>query len=162
NPTGVGDTPSREKIFICRPADDDEKPECAAKIISNLARQAYRRPIDKADLEPLMGFYAAGEKAGGFEKGIQQAVMAILASRKFLYQSIPVRHDLAPGQIYRIGDLELASRLSFFLWNQGPDDVLLDIAARGELHDPAVLDAQIDRMLKDPRSGSLVTDFAFQ
>ena len=162
NPTGVGDTPSREKIFICRPADDDEKPECAAKIISNLARQAYRRPIVKADLEPLMGFYAAGEKAGGFEKGIQQAVMAILASPKFLYQSIPVRHDLAPGQIYRIGDLELASRLSFFLWNQGPDDVLLDIAARGELHDPAVLDAQIDRMLKDPRSGSLVTDFAFQ
>jgi hypothetical protein len=162
DPSGVGDTPSRQKIFICRPADDSEKPACAKTIVSNLARKAYRRPLSETDLKPLMGFYEAGEKAGGFEKGIQQAVMAILASPKFLYQSIPAKHDLKPGQVYRISDLALASRLSFFLWNQGPDDALLDLAAKGELHDPGVLDGQIDRMLKDPRSSSLVTDFAFQ
>ena len=162
NPSGVGDTPSRRKIFICRPAKESEKPACARQIISHLARKAYRRPVDEADMKPLVAFYEAGEKAGGFDKGIQQAVMAVLASPKFLYKAIPERHDLKPGQVYRIGDLALASRLSFFLWNRGPDETLLDLAARGALHEPSVLEAQVDRMLKDPRSRSLVTDFAFQ
>ena len=160
HPTGVSDTPSRAKIFLCHPANADEELPCAKRIVANIARRAYRRPVTDADLAAPLRFYQSGHDAKGFEAGIQQAVMAILASPKFLYRIEAIPANATPGQIYRITDLELASRLSFFLWSQGPDEELLQTAAANSLHEPAQLEREVKRMLLDPRSKALVTNFA--
>lgn len=156
--TGISDTPSRAKVFICRPASESEELPCAQQIIANLARHAYRRPVDDTDLAAPLRFYKAGRQQHGFDGGIQQALMAILASPKFLYRVEALPQNAAAGTVYPLGDLELASRLSFFLWSQGPDDELLTVA--GKLREPGVLEKQVQRMLADPRSSSLVTNFA--
>ncbi len=160
--TGVSDTPSRDRILLCHPATPAEERPCAVRILSTLARHAFRRPIDEADLRPLMAFYEAGYRSGGFELGIRKAVTAILASPDFLFRTeFPVQ-PVATGIDYRLSDLELASRLSFFLWGSVPDDELIDAAADGRLHDPKVLSREVHRMLADPRAERLTTDFAFQ
>src|SRR5690606_18508780 len=151
---GMGEpTPSRKRIFGCYPETAAEELPCAKQILTELARRAFRRPVTDADLEPLLAFYRAGRKAGGFETGIQQGLMAILSSTKFLYrvESEP-GSDLEPGDVYPIDDIELASRLAFFLWSSGPDDELLELAEQGALGDPQIYAAQIERMLADPRS----------
>jgi hypothetical protein len=158
-PTGLSDTPSRAKIFICHPANADEELPCAKRIIANIARRAYRRPVTEDDLAAPLRFYQKGRQSD-FDTGIQQAVMAILASPKFLYRFEAVPANAVPGQSYRLSDIELASRLSFFLWSQGPDEELLDTAVAGKLHDPAVLDSEVQRLLADPRSKALVSNFA--
>lgn len=162
--TGISDsTESRKRIFICRPETQADEQPCAKRILANLARRAFRRPVTDGDLEPLMQFYRYGAKSGGFEKGIQKGLMAILASTKFLYRAEPdPPENAAPGSAYPISDIELAWRLAFFLWSEGPDDELLDVAAAGKLGNEDVLDAQVTRMLADPRAKSLVTNFAFQ
>jgi hypothetical protein len=166
NPTGIaGITRSRERIFICTPQAEDEERPCAERILANLARRAFRRPVDAADLEPLLGFYSAAREAGGsFDVGVQKGLMAILASTKFLYRADPdlAAADPATSAGYAISDLELAWRLSFFLWSQGPDPELLALAEAGQLGDGPALEQQVRRMLADPRSLSLVTNFAFQ
>ena len=162
NTTGRGDTPSREKIFICRPAAAADEEPCARSILANLARHAFRRPVTDADVRPLMAFFRSGRQDGDFDRGIEKALRAMLVSPDFLFR---VEHDprgAAPGTVYRIGDFELASRLSFFLWSSIPDDQLLDLAGNGTLHEPAVLQAQVRRMLDDPRSQALVSNFAGQ
>jgi Protein of unknown function (DUF1592)/Protein of unknown function (DUF1588)/Protein of unknown function (DUF1585)/Protein of unknown function (DUF1595)/Protein of unknown function (DUF1587) len=161
-PTGISNTPSRQKIFVCRPANEAEELPCAKKIVSTLARRAYRRPLTDADLDYPLRFYKAGREKDGFEGGIQQAVMAILANPKFLYRAEAVPADAQPGKIYPITELELASRLSFFLWSQGPDDELLNLATTGQLREPGMLEGQVRRLLADPRSKSLTTSFADQ
>ena len=162
NPTGISETPSRKKIFVCRPANEAQELPCATKIVSTLARRAYRRPLTDADLDYPMRFYKVGRQQAGFDTGIQQAVMAILANPKFLYRAETVPTDAQPGKVYPISDLELASRLSFFLWSQGPDDELLQLATSGKLREPGVLETQVKRLLSDPRSKSLTTSFADQ
>jgi hypothetical protein len=160
NPTGISQTPSRTKIFICYPKSESEELPCAQQIVSNLARHAYRRPVGDADLAAPMRFYKAGREKHGFEGGIQEALMAILASPKFLYRVEALPQEVKAGTAYRIGDLELASRLSFFLWSEGPDDELLSVAGSGKLHDPGVLEKEVRRMLADRRSSALVSNFA--
>src|SRR5262249_62427546 len=153
--TGPGDTPSRKKIFVCRPANGAGEDACARRITSTLARRAYRGNVTDGDLARLHDFYLLGRKTGNFDAGIQTALQRILASPKFAFR---VEHDpagLAPGTIYRITDLELASRLSFFLWSTIPDDELLRVAASGTLHTPAVLNRQVRRMLADEKSDAL-------
>jgi Protein of unknown function (DUF1592)/Protein of unknown function (DUF1588)/Protein of unknown function (DUF1585)/Protein of unknown function (DUF1587)/Protein of unknown function (DUF1595) len=166
NPTGIsGTTRSRERIFICTPQTETEERPCAERILANLAHQAFRRPVDAADLEPVLGFYSAAREAGGsFDVGIQKGLMAILASTKFLYRAEPGSAPADPesGAGYAISDLELAWRLSFFLWSQGPDAELLGLAEAGQLSEKAVLERQVGRMLADGKSRSLVTNFAFQ
>ena len=227
NVTGVGRTASRDKIFICRPADASDEEPCARRILSKLAREAFRRPVTAADLEAPMRFFDAGRAAGGFaaaslesaqaesaqaesaqaesaqaesaqaesaraesaraesahlesarfgstrfdptrfdparfDSGIQKGLMAILASPKFLYRAELVPEGARPGAPYRVSDVDLASRLSFFLWSQGPDEPLLALAEQGRLSDPAVLEAETRRLLADPRAQSLVTNWAFQ
>jgi hypothetical protein len=159
NVTGPGDTPSRRRIFACRPAAAADETACAQKILSTLARRAYRRPVTPADLEPLMAQYAAGRKVGGFETGIEHGLRLILANPKFLF-----RTETAPKDklVDKVTDLELASRLSFFLWSSIPDDELLNVAAQNRLGQPAVLAQQVRRMLKDPKSRALVDNFASQ
>ena len=161
NVTGISDTTSRKRIFICRPANASEEPACARTILTNLATEAFRRPVNEEDMKPPMAFYAMGRESGGdFEAGIESGLTSILSSTKFLFRAEPVATQAdAPT---RVTDLELASRLSFFIWSSGPDQPLLDLAVAGTLHEPKVLDAQVDRMLKDPRSESLVTNFAYQ
>jgi hypothetical protein len=160
--TGSGDTPSRRRIFVCRPANESDELPCARKIISTLARRAYRRPVTDADLEILLSFYQKGRNKGSFDAGIETALRLILTDPKFLYriESDPPNAAPGTGAISRISDLELASRLSFFLWSSIPDDELLTVAAQGKLKDPAVLQAQVKRMLADPKAESLVTNFA--
>jgi hypothetical protein len=160
--SGISQTPSRAKIFICYPKNESEELPCAQQIVANLARRAYRRPVGDVDLAAPMRFYKAGREKHGFEGGIQQAVMAILASPKFLYRVEAPPADAQPGTAFRIGDVELASRLSFFLWSQGPDDELLSVAGSGKLHEPAVLEKEVRRLLADPRSSALVYNFADQ
>ncbi len=163
--TGPGDTPSRRAIFTCRPdasAAADER-ACAAEIVSRLARPAYRRPVTPADLDTLLGFFDSGRESGGsFDAGIQLALERMLVDPDFLLRMERDPAGAAPGQPYRLSDVEVASRLSFFLWGSIPDEPLLDAAERGELTDSAVLDTQVRRMLADPRAGSLVDDFAMQ
>jgi mono/diheme cytochrome c family protein len=162
HPVGISPTPSRQQIFVCRPTTPDEELPCAEQILAKLARQAFRRPVSAADLQAPLRFYRNGRANGDFDAGIQQGLMAILASPKFLYRIEPIPQDAAPGTVYHIGDLELASRLAFFLWSQGPDEQLLDVAEAGKLHDPRVLEQQVQRMLADPKSSSLVSNFASQ
>jgi mono/diheme cytochrome c family protein len=160
---GVGDTLSRRKIFICQPKAAAEEQACAEKILANVARKAFRRPVTAEDLEGALTLYRQGRKDGGsFHNGIQKGLMVILSSPKFLYRAHAVPGDAKPGETYRIADRDLAARLSFFLWSSLPDDELLDLAGRGELHKPEVLNAQVRRMLADPRAHALVTNFAFQ
>ncbi|MBI2150839.1 MAG: DUF1592 domain-containing protein, partial [Acidobacteria bacterium] len=162
NPGGPGDTPSRLRIFTCRPASRADEQPCARKIITTLARRAYRGDVTGADLQRLMNFYQSGQRAGGFERGIQKALQRILASPKFVFHVETQPAAVAPGGIYRISDLELASRLSFFLWSSIPDDELLQVAAKNMLHTPAVLDRQVRRMLADAKASALATNFAAQ
>jgi mono/diheme cytochrome c family protein len=164
NATGVGDTPARKTIFSCHPAQASEELPCAKKILSTLARRAFRRSVADNDvsLESLLSFYQDGRQGGTFEDGIQQAIARILIDPQFLFRFEREPSTVREGGIYRLSDLELASRLSFFLWSSIPDDELLDIASKGRLADPAVFEKQVRRMLKDSRSQSLVENFAGQ
>jgi mono/diheme cytochrome c family protein len=159
---GVSDTPSRRLLFTCRPASAAEEAPCARQILGAVARKAFRRPVTDADLAGAMEFYVRGREEGSFDAGIQKGLMAILASPKFLYRMHTPPADAKPGQTFVLNDLDLASRLSFFLWSAPPDDELIDIAAAGRLREPAVLEAQVQRMLADGRSAALVTTFAGQ
>jgi len=159
---GPGETPSRRRIFVCRPSGPDDDEQCARQILANLLRRAYRRPITKDDFTKPLEFYRAGRAVGGFDAGIEQALSAVLVSPHFLF-----RVELDPAGIpastaYQVSDVELASRLSFFLWSSLPDDELLNLAIAGQLRQPDVLDQQVRRMLADERSKSLVTNFADQ
>ena len=162
NPTGVSETPSRQRILTCRPAEPAQEAACAAEIVTTLARRAFRRPLDAGELEPLLEFYEAGYAAGGFEAGIEQALARVLVDPRFLYRLEPEPEGAAPGTAYEVDDFALATRLSFFLWSSMPDDALLDVAAAGRLHDPAVLAAETRRMLADPKASALVDNFAAQ
>jgi mono/diheme cytochrome c family protein len=162
NITGVSKTPSRELIFVCDPVSKEEL-SCARQIAENLARRAFRRPVTAADVNRLMPFYEAGRQGGGsFEQGVEQLVAAVLASPDFLYRTIRGPQGAAPGSEFTLTDLELASRLSFFLWNTGPDEELLSLAAANNLTRPGTLEAQVRRMLEDPRAYSLVSSFAMK
>jgi hypothetical protein len=170
NATAGGDSPSRRRIFICTPSSVAQELPCARRILSTLARRAYRRPVNETDIRDLMPFYERGRKEGSFDLGIQKALERLLVSSQFLFR---IERDpldvargrpstIAPGTAYRVSDLELASRLSFFVWSSIPDDELLDAAVAGRLKDPRVLEQQVRRMLADPRAESLVTNFAAQ
>jgi hypothetical protein len=185
--TGVGDTPSRRAIFSCRPAGpprttgglgetrptttpvgrvspkaDPAEAQCARQILSRLGRRAYRRPVTNAELGPLLAFYEDGRKEGSFDRGIQRGLERILASPFFIFRVEQDPASLAAGAAHRLSDVEVASRLSFFLWSSIPDDTLLSRAERGTLQQPAALDAQIARMLTDPKAAALVSNFAGQ
>ena len=166
DPTGAGDTASRRRIFVCRPADGAGRGEaetCAREILSALATRAYRRPVTEAELETLLRFHRDGQEEGGtFDAGIRFALERILLDSSFLVRVERDPVDAPAGTAYRLGDFELASRLSFFLWSSLPDDELLAAAAAGALGDPATRRRQVRRMLDDPRASSLVTDFASQ
>jgi mono/diheme cytochrome c family protein len=163
NPIGDPvDTPSRARIFVCHPPDPNEETACASRILSNLASQAFRHPVTEKDLAPLMRFYNEGRKAGTFEGGIENAMVAMLASAKFLYRVEPPPPGAKPASIYRLSGPELASRLSFFLWSSLPDEQLLTAAGQGKLSDPQALEHQVRRMLADSRSETLTTNFAFE
>ncbi len=157
------DTPSRRAIFACHPDTLGDEAGCAGRIVASLARRAYRRPVTAADTAPLLAAYEAGRREGpGFEDGIRWAIEALLVSPKFLFRVERDPAGAAPGAPYRIDDLDLASRLSFFLWSSIPDDELVDLAARGELRDAGVRERQVRRMLDDPRGQALVENFAGQ
>ena len=179
NVDGAGDTPSRREIFVCRPADsetaadgdtgssraaDSSKDEdsCARKILSRLARRAYRRPVPDAEITTLMGFYASGRREANFDAGIQFALERMLVDPEFLFRIERDPADLTPGTPYRLSDFELASRLSFFLWSSIPDAELLEVAEKGQLSDPAVLEQQTRRLLADGRSRALIDNFVSQ
>jgi len=162
NPAGPGDTPSRKRIFICHPTAGQSDTACATKILSSLARQAYRRPVTQADLAPLLKLYAADRADGAsFDAAVETGLRAILVSPDFLFR---VERDskTVAGSVHRVDDLSLASRLSFFLWSSIPDAELLGLAEKGKLHESAVLDAQVRRMLADAKSKALVDNFAGQ
>jgi hypothetical protein len=156
--TGLSDSASRKKIFICRPPEAPET-TCATEIVTNLAERAFRRPVTDEDLSALMAFYDAGYREGGFEQGVRDALSAILASPYFLYRA---ESGQGPGGIVALSDLELASRLSFFLWGSVPDEQLLRLGEESDLSKPRVLKEQVERMLADDRAKSLTNDFAFQ
>src|SRR4051812_22947703 len=162
NVEGPGQTATREKIFICRPSGSADEMACADKILNNLAHHAYRRPMTADDMPQLVALYKQGAADGGFEAGIRLALQKILVSPEFLFRAEVDPPNATPGSVYRISDVELASRLSFFLWSSIPDDELLSIAEKGQLHDPAILKAQVTRMMADPRSQSLVKNFVGQ
>ena len=162
---GPGDTPSRREIFVCRTAPDaaaDEEEACAGRILGKLARRAYRRPVEDRDIAALLDFFRAGRRDGGFDDGIQFALERMLVDPEFLFRIERDPADASPGTPYRLGDLDLASRLSFFLWSSIPDDKLLEAAADGRLSDPAELERHTRRLLADARSKSLVDNFASQ
>jgi hypothetical protein len=161
--TSPGDSPSRRAIFACRPAKPSEESGCARTILASLSRRAYRRPVGAAELEPILGFYTKARADGeGFEDGIEMALRALLVSRGFLFRVETSPGGVAAGTVHRVSDIDLASRLSFFLWSSIPDEELLDDAARGRLSQPAVLDRQVRRMLADRRADALVRSFADQ
>jgi hypothetical protein len=162
NPTGASDTPSRAKIFTCRPLTPAEEMGCATEIVKRLAGQAYRRPAGAEDLEGLMTFYRMGRDKGDFESGIRTALEAVLANPNFVFRFEREPAALKQGQSFRISDTELASRLSYFLWSTLPDAELLTLAQQKKLHEPLVLQAQVKRMLGDPHSAALSTRFAGQ
>lgn len=162
NPSGPGDTASRRRIFIARPADASEEDACAKTILSSLMRRAFRRPVTDEDLRQPMRFFREARDEDGFEAGIQSALTLILISPEFLFRVEKDPLGIPPNTTYRISDLELASRLSFFLWSSIPDEELLQTAIRGELHKPEILEQQTRRMLADPRAYSLAGNFADQ
>jgi len=162
NPTGATDTPALRKIFVCRPAAKAQEEVCAQRIISTLAAQAFRRTPSADDLRDLMDLYQSGRKDGSFEQGVEMALQGILAHPRFIYRIEGEPPSLAAEQPYRISDLELASRLSFFLWSTSPDKELITLANQKRLSDPTVLERQVRRMLSDPRSDALVVNFAGQ
>jgi hypothetical protein len=160
---GVSETASRRRIFTCYPKSAAQEAPCAHEIFATIARRAFRRPLTEADLKGALDFYAQGRQEGGdFDSGIQKGLLAILVSPKFLFRMIEPPPGAVPGQSFPLNDIDLASRLSFFLWAGPPDEELIKVAAAGTLHDTPVLDAQVRRMLKDPRAHTLVTDFAFE
>ena len=156
------DSPSRRKIFICRPAGSADEMACARKIISNLASHAFRRPSTAADVDVLMTFYKEGRKDGDFDQGIEQMLARLLTDPKFIYRIETEPPNLKPGETYRVNGLDLASRLSFFLWSTSPDDELIRVASQGKLEDQLVLEQQVRRMLKDPKAEALAANFAGQ
>jgi hypothetical protein len=163
NATGPGDTPSRHRIFSCRPTNSAAELACARQILTNLSRRAYRRPVTSADLENLLSFYqSARNNKKNFDAGIENALRLILTNPKFLFRTETDPAGATPGSIHPVTDLELASRLSFFLWSTIPDDQLITVASQGKLKDPAVLEQQVKRMLADDRSEELVKNFAGQ
>ena len=169
----ASDTPSRRTIFICRPDGElrrvsasarstDQDVACARRILSALARRAYRRPVGESDLRTLLGFYEQGRDRGGFDRGIEVALRRILASPEFLFRIERDPAAMDPSGVYRISDIELASRLSFFLWSSIPDDELRELAIKGQLRNPQTLAQQVKRMLADARADALVENFAGQ
>jgi mono/diheme cytochrome c family protein len=160
--SGVSDTPSRRKLFVCRPTLPAEERPCASKILGTLAKRAFRRPVAEADIAGAMAFYEEGRKQGSFDDGIQKGVMAILASPRFLYRSHTPPANVKPGDVFALSDLDLATRLAFFLWSAPPDETLIDMAASGQLRTGTALETQVRRMLKDPRAKALATNFAGQ
>jgi mono/diheme cytochrome c family protein len=162
NPTGPGDTPTRRRIFVCSPTSVTEESACADRILTTMVRRAYRRNVTAADLGPVRRFYETGRAERDFELGIQRALERILVSPQFLFRIEEQPANAAPGTVYPINGFELASRLSFFLWSSIPDDALLDAAANGTLRRPEVLAQHVNRMLADPRSESLINNFAAQ
>src|SRR6266550_5306955 len=162
NVQGSGNTATRDRIFICHPSAAAEQQACAKKIVSNLAHHAYRRPVSDGETAQLVALYNEGARNGGFESGVRLALQKILVSPEFLFRAEVDPPRAAPGTVYKISDIELASRLSFFLWSSIPDDQLLTVAESGRLSDPSVLQGQVKRMLADPRSQALVKNFAGQ
>jgi mono/diheme cytochrome c family protein len=162
NILGRGDTPSRARIFVCRPATSGEEAACARNIMANLARRAYRRPVTDADVRPLLALYTSARARGDFDYGIEEAIQGLLVAPDFIFRVEQDRKPVGTSRAFRISDVELASRLSFFIWSSVPDDQLLDLAVAGRLSSPAVLAQQVRRMLDDPKSRSLVTNFAGQ
>jgi mono/diheme cytochrome c family protein len=162
NAKGLSATPSRDRIFTCHPDKAEAQAACAKQISTTLARRAYRRPVSDQDLTELLAYYQDGVKDGSFENGIRSAITGILASPFFLYRSERIPAGTRPGQAYPIDDNELASRLSFFIWNSIPDDELLDLAAKNKLSEPSTLDKQVKRLLADPRSVTLASNFVHQ
>jgi mono/diheme cytochrome c family protein len=160
--TGVGDTPSRRRIFVCQPKAASEEDGCARKILATLARRAYRGDVSKEDLQTLQDFYQRGRQDGSFDTGIDLALRRMLSSPKFLVRVERDPASLPAGSAYRLSDLEIASRLSFFLWSSIPDDTLLDVASKGGLKTPAGIDQQVRRMLADPKSQAFVDNFVGQ
>ena len=161
-PRASVETPSRARIFTCNPTDAKDEEPCARQILSTLARRAFRRPVTDADVQDLLAFYQDGRKGGTFEDGIQAALQRILVDPEFLFRIERDPPKVAPGTAYRLSDLELASRLSFFLWSSIPDDQLLDLAQQGKLSNPEMLEQQVRRMLADSRSKALLNNFAGQ
>ncbi|RYG62850.1 DUF1592 domain-containing protein, partial [bacterium] len=159
---GVSASASRQRVFTCYPKAAAEEEACARQIVDTLGRRAFRRPLEAADRDALMAAFASARKDRTFDDGIRGVITRALSSPEFLYRAEPAPANATPGSTYRLTDLELASRLSFFLWSSVPDDELLDVATRGELGQDAVLEQQVRRMLKDPRSRSLARSFAFQ
>ncbi len=163
NATAANDTASRKKIFTCKPTTAREEDVCGRQIVTTLVKRAYRRPATKADVDTVMEFYKQGRGEGGdFDSGIEAAVQRILADTEFIYRGEAEPATLAAGKSYRISDLALASRLSFFLWSSIPDDELIDVAAQNRLRDPIVLEKQVKRMLADPKSQALISNFTGQ
>ena len=160
--TGVSETPARRAVFACRPTSPEEEAPCARQIVAKLAERAYRRPVRDSDVEGLMGFYQRGAAQGGFESGIRTALQAVLASPHFIFRLERQPKESVAEGAYAVTDVDLASRLSFFLWGSPPDAVLLESARSGALSDPAELERQARRMLADPRSHALATRFAAQ
>ena len=162
NVTGVSETPSRERIFICRPDNAKQEPECAEKILSAVVRRAFRRPVTTQDIQPYLATFAAAREQGSFESAIAAALRDVLLAPDFLFRLEFDRSDAAHGTAHPVSDFELATRLSFFLWSSIPDDELLEVAASGKLRDPAVLDRQVRHMLADPRARALDDNFVEQ
>ena len=164
SPRGADDTPSRRRVFVCQPPDSSQVAEeaCATDILSTLMRRAYRRAVSEADVERVMAFYRAGRSEADFDAGIGNALSAVLMNPAFLFRVEREPEQAATGAAYRVSDVELASRLSFFLWSSGPDDELLDAAIRGDLSRPGELERQAGRLLADPRSHNLASNFAGQ
>ena len=159
---GPGDTPSRRRILVCKPTGPGDEEPCARKIFATLIRRAYRRAVTDADLAAPLKFYRQARAAGSFDEGIDMGLRAVLVSPEFLFRIEPDPKSVPPGTVYKISDIELASRLSFFLWSSIPDDELLDLAIQNKLRAPGVLEKQVRRMLADERSRTLVTNFADQ
>ena len=162
NVTGSGDPASRQKIFFCYPETAQEESACAAEILDQLGKLAYRRPLTNDDTSLLTDFYLDGHAQGGFERGIQIALRFLLTSPEFLFRSEPDPENVDPGEVYTLDELALASRMAFFLWSSIPDEELIDVAAAGQLSDQAIFDAQVERMLRDSRASTLVDNFAAQ
>ena len=164
NATGPGDSPSRRRLLVCTPATSAEEEPCARRILATLATRAYRQPVSGsgADVDTLLEFYQEGRRGGTFESGLQRAVARVLVDPQFLFRFEREPSGVAAGSAFRVSDLELASRLSFFLWSSIPDDELMEAAVRGRLRDAATLDRQVRRMLSDPRAEALVSNFAGQ